>query len=390
LTVNEDNTLHDFRIIDTFPKLEEIVKELEKHETIAVDLEADSMYHFNEKICLIQIASKGVKAIIDPLKLKDLSILKQIFYRKDITKLFHGADYDIRSLYRDFDIDVNSLFDTQLACRYLGYKESGLISILKKKLNVALNKKYQKKDWSIRPLPSEMINYALNDVLYLIPLADILTKELKKKGRFQWVVEECENLSNVRPATSHSDPLFMSFKGAGRLAPRSLAILEAILEFRKNIAKKKNKPLFKVFGNDSILKIALERPLSLKGLKKIKALSLRQISMYGAMFVKIIHRAYKIPVKELPFYPRKKSPKLNPEISKRIQVIKLWRSVKSKDLRIDPSLLLNKSLMISLANKNPLNLFDIEKIDGMRKWKKDEFGSEIIQLFKQLESKKNG
>ena len=77
--------------------------------------------------------------------------------RGDIQKVFHGADYDVRSLYRDFKININNLFDTELACRFLGFKASGLDAVLTKRYNVHLNKKYQRKDWSKRPLPEEMV-----------------------------------------------------------------------------------------------------------------------------------------------------------------------------------------------------------------------------------------
>ncbi|MEJ2100781.1 MAG: hypothetical protein P8X68_12470 [Desulfobacterales bacterium] len=113
-------------IIDSISKLGEFASRLGKQRIIGVDLESDSMYHFKEKVCLIQIASSQATAIIDPLQIKNLSLLEPLFRNADIQKVFHGADYDVRSLYRDFRIAVNNLFDTELACRFLGFKESGL------------------------------------------------------------------------------------------------------------------------------------------------------------------------------------------------------------------------------------------------------------------------
>jgi ribonuclease D len=118
-------------MIDSIPKLEKFAGRLEKQKIIGVDLEADSMYHFKEKVCMIQIATQHATAVIDPLQIKNLSVLKPVFRRADIQKIFHGADYDVRSLYRDFRISVNNLFDTELACRFLGYRESGLEAVLK-------------------------------------------------------------------------------------------------------------------------------------------------------------------------------------------------------------------------------------------------------------------
>ena len=211
------------------------------------------MYHFKEKVCLIQIAAENNNVVIDPLAVKDLSPLKPIFKRRDICKIFHGADYDVRSLYRDFSITIRNLFDTELASRFLGLPETGLEAVLKKRFDVTLDKKFQRKDWSRRPLPPEMIACAAEDARYLLPLAQSLKAELENKNRLGWVYEECEHLSKVRPITANNQPLYINFKGAGKLDPRSLAVLESLLHFRRQMARRKDKPLFRIFSNRSLL-----------------------------------------------------------------------------------------------------------------------------------------
>ena len=115
-----------YDIIDTPSDLETLAAALEQEPLLGIDLEADSMYHFQEKVCLIQLATAQRNVIIDTIAIRDLSPLKPVFRNPDIRKVFHGADYDVRSLYRDFEIRINALFDTQLACRFLGFKETGL------------------------------------------------------------------------------------------------------------------------------------------------------------------------------------------------------------------------------------------------------------------------
>jgi len=265
-----------YQLIETPSALENAAEKLANEKVIAVDLESDSMYHFKEKICLMQISAKSSTVIIDPLKIEDLSPLQLIFANPEIRKVFHGADYDIRSLFRDYEFEVNNLFDTHLACRFLGYQETGLDALLNKLFNVSLDKKFQKKDWSRRPLSEEMIDYAAGDTRYLLPLARIFEKELKLRRRLSWVREECLLQSRVRPTNNHHEPLYLNFKGAGSLPPRDLAVLEAILTLRKTIAEKKDRPLFKIFQNSDIVKMVQARPSSLKRLLKIKALSFTQ------------------------------------------------------------------------------------------------------------------
>jgi ribonuclease D len=163
----------DYKLIETPDELAGIIEVLEKQDAVAVDLEADSMFHYKEKVCLVQMATRQHNFVIDPLKIHNLSLLRPLFNNPNIQKIFHGADYDVRSLYRDFQIVIQNMFDTQLASRFLGDKATGLEAVVHKRFNVRLNKKYQKKDWSERPLPEKMVEYAARDTFYLLPLAEI-------------------------------------------------------------------------------------------------------------------------------------------------------------------------------------------------------------------------
>ena len=370
----------NYQVIDTISGLENVSRILEREKAVGIDLEADSMYHFIEKVCLIQMATKKTSFVIDPLQIKDLSPLKFLFSRQDITKIFHGADYDVRSLYRDFKIEINNLFDTEVACRFVGIKETGLETVLKQFFKVNLNKKYQKKDWSKRPLPQEMIDYAARDVIYLVPLAQILIKELEKKGRLSWVLEECDYLSKVRPVSSDDEPLFLKFKGAGRLKSRSLGVLEALLQFRKQVAQKKDRPLFKIIGNAALMKIALTRPVTLRRLKGIGALSAKQINMYGNDLIEAVDKALKAPENQLPVYPRKKAPVLSRKVPKRVKAIKKWRDKRAKELAIDPALVCNKALLTAIAVQKPTDTKGLATIKNMKAWQKKEFGEDIIAV----------
>ena len=370
------------QIIDKTIDLQKMIRSVEKEKAVAVDLEADSMYHYKEKVCLIQIATEKASFVVDPLAIKDLAPLKPIFSNPDIKKIFHGADYDVRSLYRDFRFRINNLFDTELACRFLGIKETGLQAVLKMFFNVDVDKKYQKKDWSKRPLPKEMMAYASKDVIYLLPLARTLTHKLKKLDRITWVLEECEDLSKVRPVLSNEGPLFMKFKGAGRLKSRSLAVLEALLQFRKRIAEKKDRPFFKIIGNESMMKIATARPLTLRRLKNIKALSNRQISMYGSDLLKVVAKTLKIPESELPVFPSQKPSVLPNGVPAKIKALKSWRASKASALDIDPGMLCNNALITAIAVKNPGDSKSLETVKEMKNWQKQAFGTEIIRVLK--------
>ncbi len=379
--MNNNDNLY-YQIIDTEPGLEDFTRTLQTEKAVAVDLEADSMYHFREKVCLVQLATEKTNVIIDSLQVSDLSPLESFFLCHDIKKVFHGADYDVRSLNRDFNIEINNLFDTQIACRFLGIKETGLEAVIRNWFNVILDKKFQRKDWSKRPLPEDMMEYAAKDVIYLVPLANILEKELEKKGRLSWVYEECEYLSRVRYSLSDKDPLYLRFKGAGRLSRRELAVLESLLQFRKSIAEKKDKPPFKIIGNDSIMKIVKSRPVNLRGLEKVKALSPKQIRLHGTEVVEAVKKGLKIPENELPVYPRKKAPKIFPPVPKRIKALKRWRDATAQVLEIDPYVFFNNSLINAIAVQNPSDANDLVMVKEMKNWQQNAFGADIVRVIK--------
>jgi len=373
-----DKNKFSYEWIETLPHLEGIARILGQAKIIGVDLEADSLYHYFEKVCLIQIATESASYVIDPLALRDLSALRPVLSNPRIRKVFHGADYDIRSLYRDFRLEVENLFDTQLACKFLGLRESGLEALLRSRFHVELNKKYQRADWSQRPLSPEMVEYAAMDGMYLIPLARMLEKELEEKGRLFWVEEECLFLSKVRFTPPSHTPLYLKVKGAFLLDPRSLAVLEALLEFREAQAQKSDLPPFKVFRNELLLELAMKKPLRLEELETAKVLSRKQIDRYGTRLLQEIHRAMTIPDEELPVYPREGRPDLSSPLRKRVKALKTWRDMRANHLEVEPGILMNNALINGFALKNPRSIKEMEGIPGLKKWLQDHFGREIL------------
>lgn len=379
------NDQPNYYLIENKSDLLQIALDLEKEDAIAVDLEADSLFHYHEKVCLLQISTPHKNIIIDPLSIDSLSPLSNIFSDTDITKVFHGADYDIRSLYRDFGFEVNSLFDTHIAAKFIGEKEIGLANLLHKKFKISIEKKYQKMDWSRRPLPEAMLDYAVLDTCYLLPLKSAFEKELKAKDRLFCVEEECEILSRVRPAQSNDDPLFLRFKGANKFDSLSLAVLEAILQLRKEIAIEQDRPPFKIIGNRSILEIVEKKPSSLTELKKIKGLGRKNLNTIGSSILKRIEEAIALPKKDLPVILPKIKKSINPIVKNRIKTLKRWRDQQVTDQNMDPSLIFTNAQIASLANANPHDSEQLDEISEIRKWQKILFGEQICSILKSID-----
>ncbi|MCH8939738.1 MAG: ribonuclease D, partial [Chloroflexi bacterium] len=180
--------------------LAEVCRTLLQATRIAVDTEADSMHHYPEKVCLVQIATPEQAYLIDPLAIHDLSALAPVLAAKGIQKLLHGADYDVRGMNRDYGMVFNNLFDTHLAARVLGLERVGLAGLLEDVLEIEIpkDKRIQRADWSKRPLNDDALSYAVGDVVHLFALQDALEEKLQTLGRSAWSAEECERQAEVR------------------------------------------------------------------------------------------------------------------------------------------------------------------------------------------------
>jgi len=371
-----------YKLIVESQELRQIGSELEREEAIGVDLESDSMFHYQEKVCLLQLSTRTRNILIDTIALKDLSPVGKIFCNERILKVLHGADYDIRSLYRDFGIEMTNLFDTQIAARFLGFREYSLACLLKNLLGVIVEKKYQKKDWSKRPLPIAMLDYAVRDSCKLLSLHQALARELINKGRFSWAEEESKILSRVRPSIIKNGPLFINFRGSGKLDPRNLAVLEAILHLREGMAIRRDVPCFKVLGNSQVMELLKKKPTTKRALKAVNCLSPKQFSSLETPLLKNIQDALNLPESKCPVYPKKAKKLFDPQAAKRIKALRLWRDERASELSIDPSLVCTNLQIQSIAVEYPQDLKGFERISSIRNWQRNVFGREICDLLK--------
>ncbi|MCP3952863.1 MAG: ribonuclease D, partial [Desulfobacterales bacterium] len=255
-------------------------------------------------------------------------------------------------------------------------------AVLKNRFDVKLDKKFQRKDWSVRPLPAEMLAYAAKDAVYLVRLAEELETELKAKSRLAWVEEECALLSRVRPPENNGNPLFLKSKGAGKLKRIELAVLEELLKLRRVIARKKDRPLFKVFGNGALIKIATRGPRTIESLERLRELSPRQVAMHGKEIVAAVKKGFEMPPDKLPVYPRIRAPQLPPQVPDRIKVLKDWRDRIAAKMELDPPLLLTKAQLTALATNCPRNIKAVNVLPDLKNWQKKEFGREIAGILK--------
>lgn len=220
-----------------------------------LDTEADSLHHYHEKLCLLQVACAGRFALVDPLAIEDVSSLLALLDRHELW--FHGSDYDLTMLRRTYDWQPRVVRDTQIAARLVGFRQFGLAALIQAVFGVQLSKASQKADWSRRPLPVHMMDYAVDDVRYLIPLADHLMNLLGEKGRVTWFEQSCRDLQSgvaARGMEPKEDP--WRVQGSGRLHSKGLAILKLMWEWREGIAQARDLPCYRVMSNKQMVAYA--------------------------------------------------------------------------------------------------------------------------------------
>jgi len=366
-------------IITAAGRLAEVADILKQQTEIAVDLEMDSLHHYRDKVCLIQVSTRQQSWLIDPLALESLSPLAAPFAAPETVVVMHGSDYDIRSMYRDFGIEVTNLFDTMIAARFLGIADFGLAALLKARFGIELDKKYQKADWSKRPLSREMCAYATADTSDLLPLYDQFREELVQKGRLTWAEEEGRLLCQAR-VSEKEGPLFLYCKGASKLRGHTLAILDELLQMRDQQSELLDRPPFKVLSADTLIEIAESRPESMYDLSLVKGMTSGQLQRHGAGILNAIERGLATPEERLPCFPRNGKKEVLERAKERLKNLKLWRERYSQKVGIDPGVLAPNWLLEAVADTESGSTEELDGIPGMREWQKQLFGAEMARI----------
>ncbi len=365
-------------ILTRDPEIAGLAETLRREKVIAVDLEADSMHNYREKICLLQFSTPEATVLVDPLGGGDLAPLGEVLADPAIRKLFHAADYDIRCLRRDFGWQVNGLFDTMVSCQFLGEEKFGLADVLLKYFGVELDKQYQRADWSLRPMSEGMIRYAAADTAHLHVLGEQLEARLVAAGRRDWLAEEFALLEQVR-FQENEGPMLLRFKGAGALERRQLALLEELLQWREREAERRDRPPFKVLGNKSLLAMAQNAPRTLQGLTGLEGLSPRLVERYGKALLRVIEQGLAVPEAQLPIYPRGERRRRDPHAEERLKQLKAWRSDAAAGYGIEPGVLINNAQLEGLST-SPARTRD--ELPGLKNWQRRELGEALLEVLR--------
>lgn len=371
----------EYIFVDTADALQKMLDRLRGAHRIAVDIEADSLYHYYEKVCLIQLSTDSDTFVLDPLALRDLSGLAPIMSSRAVEKVFHAAAYDVISLRRDYGFSIRRIFDTHVAAQLLGYEQLGLDALLESLLGVAHSKRRQRDDWSRRPLAPEQLRYAAMDTRYLLRLRHLLEERLRAAGRLEWAREEFRCAADPPAHEKRFDPEgYRHIKGSRTLSPGELAALRALYQLRDRCARALDLPPFKVIQNSVLLDLARRPPASPAELFQRPGISFRIARNFAAEIHRTIRKARKESVPARAAGARILHQRPGTEARELLERLKSWRSARARELGLHVGVLFPGNLLEELAVSRPRDLAALEAIEGMRRWRAREFGSEILRI----------
>lgn len=352
---------------------------------LAIDIEADSLYHYFEKVCLIQISSDRATYVVDPLAVKDLSALGPVMANPAVEKVFHAASYDLFCLRRDYDFTFSNLFDTHMAAYLLGHEQLGLDALLEKLMGIAHSKRRQRDDWSRRPLTPDQLQYAAMDTHHLLALRDLLERQIIEKGRETWAAEEFEALAKMESPEREFDPEgYHRIKGSRDLAKQQLLMLRALYLMRDQFAREMDVPPFKVMNNPILLELAQHPPRSPAELFKRPGISFRVARRFGHDICRTIERARREDPSLLAPPARHSGKPPTREAKAKMEELRRWRKARAEEMQLQVGVIFPGTLLEALAAAPPPDLLALASFPGMRRWRTEEFGADILRILQAM------
>lgn len=314
----------------------------------AIDTEADSLHHYYEKLCLVQFYNGKESVLIDPLQIEDTSLLSQ--YLSQATCWMHGGDYDMHMLSTHLHVVPPVVFDTQIGARLLGVRRFSYADLVKRYEGVELEKGSQKADWSKRPLTACMRKYAINDVLYLLEMAEKIVAELREKGRYGWFVESCQaarnKVINRCEELEEEGKERWRIKGCGKFEAAELRFLKILWEWRDKEASLWDKPPFMVVTN----KVLLEWVRVLVRGDKVSYPHYFR-TRWKKTLMSSIEEGYQQPREQWPQRFVKRRAKVNEDFHALMAQLIERRNQQAKELGIEPSLIAPRWAIEKIASK---------------------------------------
>jgi ribonuclease D len=373
---------HPLAYLDTAAEVDRFLQTIAGARELALDTEGASFHRFVDRVYLLQLSTRDVSAIIDPLPIAAPDALGRLVESPAVEKVFHDADYDLRLLRQDYGWAVRNVFDTRIAAQLVGLRAFGLAALLERYFGVKLDKQHQRADWSQRPLTPGMLDYAAQDTRWLLDLRDRLREELARLGRLAWAQEEFARLEHVRWEPEAPGDAYLRLKGARDLSRRELAVLREVTRWRDAVAAELDRATFRVVGNEALFTLARQQPTTREALGAVKGMPRGILEHRAGEILDAVRRGLAVPDAELPRFPRAPRWDRDPDFDDRVSRVKAVRDATAQRLDLDPGVLCARDRLEAVARKNPATLEELAAMPELRRWQVDVLGEELVRALR--------
>ncbi|MDX8396410.1 MAG: ribonuclease D [Mariprofundaceae bacterium] len=369
----------DYIIIDNPEDLIGACQKLQQASVLCVDTEFHRENTYYAQFALLQISSREHCFIIDPIAIDDLTPIWDVLCDENILKVFHACRQDVEIIFKETGKLPLPIFDTQVAAALLGYGlQVGFGNLVQRISKTVLPKQESFSDWISRPLTREQLNYAADDVIYLMPVYQHLQERLEARGRTEWLAEEQADISNVDIYETQPNEAFWRVKGVNKLKSRQLAVLRELASWREKEAKRKDIPRRRILADDPLIELAKKINLDLKAMDRMRGISTGLIKRHGAALISACERGQACHEDQ---WPRSKPRSLHTQgTDLRQELLDSLVRMKSETEEIASNILASKSDLAALASWGQQRKGEPPEVPCLHGWRKELVGNDLLRM----------
>jgi ribonuclease D len=367
--------------IDTPAALTAACPDIAACSVLCVDTEFHRESTYYAEFALLQIYGNGQSWIIDPIAIDDLSTLWDILCDPNILKVFHAGRQDVEIFVKESGRMPLPLFDTQIAAALLGFgQQVGFGNLVQRITKKALPKGESFTNWKARPLTRKQLDYAADDVIWLMPVYQHLQERLEATGRTSWLQEEQSQLAD--PATYDNDEqtIFWRVKGVTKLKGKHLAALRELAAWRERAAKRRDIPRRRMISDEALLEIARRSSLSLETMQRMRGINAGFIKRFGEELIEVWRRGIESPEEQWPKQPARRHNHAGTDL--RLEMLDTLVRLKAEEGEIASSILANKSELAELASWGYRCKGEPPQVNCLHGWRYELVGHDLLRLLR--------
>lgn len=367
--------------INNQSQLETACKEIEQCKVLCVDTEFHRESTYYPEFALLQIYGNNRCWIIDPIELTDLTSIWKIMVDQTILKVFHAGRQDVEIIVKESGAMPLPLFDSQIAAALLGYgQQIGFGNLVQRITKKELAKQESFSDWKARPLRQKQLDYAADDVIWLMPVYQHLKERLEAEGRLSWLHEEQNSLCDLATYQLDESTVFWRVKGSNRLKGKQLATLRSLAAWREQQAQRHNIPRRRMIADEQIIEMSRRDKLTPESMSRIRGVNSGFVKRHSDAVIKAWHTGQTCPEEQWPKQPARRHNSRGTDL--RLEMLDTLVRLKAEEGEIASSILANKSDLSALASWGYRCTGEPPEVACLHGWRLQLVGDDLLSLLR--------